>query len=309
MKKIGKFFRETAGLFKDTFTGFGRRDPFRNSAVIAYFAIFSLPGLLVIVINVAGYFMGTETLQTTVSGQVGELIGPGAAEDIDGIVANAQADENTTLASIVSIATLIFGATGIFYHLQKTLNIMWGVEPEPEKKLLKVLRDRLFSFGMILVAGFLMIISLLVSSLLAALSGWISRNFFSEAVIFIQLLEILLSVAVITVMFAAMFKFLPDAIIGWRDVWVGAFVTTLLFLLAKYALSLYFGKAEPGSVYGAAGSIVLVMLWVTYSGLILLFGAEFTRAYADRYGAHIRLPEHARWRRGRERDQEGRPAR
>jgi membrane protein len=305
MGRMGTFFKDSWALLKETFKEFNARDPFRNSAVIAYFAIFSMPGLLIIVINVAGYFMGQDTLQATVSGQVTELIGSQAAEDIDRIVANAQSEDNTTLANIISLATLIFGATGIFYHLQTALNIMWGVEPEPERRLLKVLKDRLFSFGMILVAGFLMVVSLLVSSLLAAFSDWISRNVFTGADVFFQLLEVILSLAVLTVMFAAMFKFLPDAIIQWKDVWVGAFVTTLLFMLAKYALSLYFGEAEPGSMYGAAGSIVLIMLWVTYTGLILLFGAEFTRTYADRHGTRIRLPDHARWRTGRGRDNNG----
>ncbi len=299
MKKIIHFLKESGSLLKDTFKEFKGRDPFRNSAVIAYFAIFSLPGLLIIVINGAGAIMGRENLQGKVSGQVHQLIGSQAAEDIDRIILNAQKDENTTLASIISIATLVFGATGIFYHVQQTLNIMWGVRAEPERKILKVLKDRLFSFGMILVAGFLLIVSLVLSSVLAALSSWISGNFFDQAVVFIQLLEIVLSIAVITVMFAAMFKFLPDAIIQWKDVSVGALVTTLLFLIAKYALSLYFGKAEPGSVYGAAGSMVLIMLWVTYSGMILLFGAAFTRTYAERYGAHISLPEHATWRKKR----------
>jgi membrane protein len=289
----GGFFLQAKELVKETFQEFGKRDPFRNSAVIAYFAIFSLPGLLVIVINMAGYFIGREELQRTVSGEIHELIGPQAAEDINGILSNAQQDGNTSLANILGIATLLFGATGLFYHLQKTLNIMWGVKAAPEKKLLKLLKDRLFSFGMILVAGFLLLISLLISSLLSSLSGWISRNLFSEAVIVFQLLDLVLSVVVITVLFAAMFKFLPDAQLKWRDVWVGAFVTTLLFLLAKYLLSLYFGKAEPGSVYGAAGSMVLVMLWVTYTGLILLLGAEFTRTYAAHHGARITPSEHA----------------
>lgn len=296
MTKIKTIVKDSGALFKYAAKEFGSRDPFRNSAVIAYFAIFSLPGLLVIVINVAGYFMGTDTLHRSVSGQIGDLIGAKAAEDIDKIISNAQKSENTTLANVVSIATLIFGATGIFYHLQKTLNLMWGVKAEPEKKILKLLRDRLFSFGMILVAGFLLIVSLLLSSLLAGLSDWISGNLFPEATILIQILDLLLSLVVISLMFAAMFKFLPDAEIQWRDVAVGAVVTTVLFLIAKYALSLYFGKAEPGSVYGAAGSLVLIMLWVTYSGLILLFGAAFTKTYANKYGGHIELSEHATWR-------------
>ncbi len=302
MSKIKRSLSDALSLAKQTFKRFGQREPFRNAAVVAYFAVFSLPGLLVIVINVAGYFMGRDELQDLVTGEVREMIGGQAAQDIERIISNAQQNENTTLASIISIVTLVFGATGIFYHLQKTLNIMWEVKPEPKQKLLKVLKDRLFSFGMILVAGFLMIISLLISTMLSAVSSWVSGNFFSDAVVLIQILEFLLSMAVITVMFAAMFKFLPDAILQWRDVWVGAIVTTVLFLIAKYVLSFYFGEAEPGSVYGAASSLVLILLWVTYTGMILLLGAEFTRTYADHHGSEIRLPEHATWR---GRDDEG----
>ncbi len=296
MARIKEFFKDTIDLLKAAGKQFGDQDPFRSSAVIAYFAIFSLPGLLVIVINVAGYFLEKETLTQSVSGQVAAMIGQDAAEDITGIMENAQDSSKRGLANVISIITLIYGATGIFFHLQKTLNELWRVKPKPKQKFLKVVKDRLFSFGMVLVLGFLLIVSLVVSSALAGLGSWISRNLFPEAKVLIQLLDLLLSLVVITAMFAAMFKFLPDAKIKWKDVIVGALVTTVFFLVAKYALGIYFGKAEPGSVYGAAGSLVLIMLWVTYSGVILLYGAAFTRTYADKYGGHIEPSEHATWR-------------
>ena len=295
MPRIKKFFKSTLELLKASGKQFGDQDPFRSSAVIAYFAIFSLPGLLVIVINIAGYFMEKEALTNSVSGQIGSMIGQQAAEDINGILTNAQDNRNTGIASVIGLITLAYGATGIFYHLQKTLNELWGVRPKPRQKFLKVVKDRLFSFGMILVAGFLLIISLLVSSVLAALGGWISSHLFPEAKLLVQLLDLVLSLVVISIMFAAMFKFLPDAKIAWRDVSIGAVVTTVFFLIAKYALSFYFGKAEPGSVYGAAGSLVVIMLWVTYTGVILLFGAAFTKTYAEKYGRHIEPSAHATW--------------
>ena len=282
-----KGLKKAWDLTRTTFKEFGRRDAFRSSAVIAYFAIFSLPGLLVIVINTAGTFYDHDRLQELISGQVTDLIGAQAATDINGILDKVQENDNATWTNILSWATLIFGATGMFYHIQKSLNQMWGVEAKPEQKLLKVLRDRLFSFGMILVIAVLMIISLVMSTVLTATSQWLSDILFKDIVILFQLLDLLIALAVLTVLFAATFKFLPDAEIPWRSVWIGALVTTVLFLLAKYALSLYFGKADPGAVYGAASSLVLVMLWVTYTAMIILFGAEFTLLYARRHGYRV----------------------
>lgn len=293
MKSLIYYLKETGALFKDSLISWYNRDPWRNSTVISYYTIFSLPGLGVIVINLAGYFYGTEAITNQISTQIEGIIDPATARAIEKIIARAYTSEGITLSSVISILTLFFGATGVFYQIQQTLNIMWEVEPRPERYLLKYLQDRLFSFGMILAIGFVLLVSLILSSLINAFSEWITTSLFGIVELALKLLDISLSLAVTTLLFAAIFKFLPDVEIRWKDVWVGALVTSLLFVAAKYALSLYFAYSSPGSIYGAAGSIILVMLWTTYSGLILLYGAEFTQVYARRYGATIKPSPHA----------------
>lgn len=294
MSKIKDLFTNGWQLLKESYKEYKKREPFRNSAVIAYFAIFSLPGLLVIVINTAGTIYDRNHLQEKVQGQVSALIGKQAAGDINNILVKVQENDDATWANIMSWATLIFGATGIFYHLQRSLNIMWQVEADTERKFLKLLRDRLFSFGMIIVLGILLIISLVVSTVLTATSQWLSDLLFKDIAILFQLLDLGISMVVLTLLFAATFKFLPDAEIPWRSVWIGAFITSVLFLLAKYALSLYFGKADPGAVYGSASSLVLVMLWVTYTAMIILYGAEFSLTYARHHGFSIPPSKYAK---------------
>lgn len=295
MNKVRRFLKESWVLLKDSFFGWYERDPFRNSTVISYYTIFSLPGLGVIIINLAGYFYGTEAMTNQLSAQIEDMIGSGTAQTVERIIANAHTEEGFTISSLISIATLLFGATGVFYQVQQTLNIMWEVEPKPEQQLLKFLRDRLFSFGMILTIGFLLVVSLVVSSLISALSEWISLHILGILDIILMITDITLSIVIITILFAAIYKVLPDVNIRWKDVWVGALVTSILFVVAKFLLGLYFGISNPGSMYGAAGSIILIMLWTTYSGLILLYGAEFTRVYAKRYGVRIEPSAHAVW--------------
>lgn len=289
--KILLFFKNFGALLKDTFNQWSEREPFANSVVISYYTIFSLPGLMVIIINVAGYFYDKGEITAQLTGQIEEMIGGDTARDVEAIIGNASASKGNTLATLLGIATLIFGATGVFYHMQQILNKMWEVKPRPKQMFLKMIRDRVFSFGLILAVGFLMLVSLALSAGLSAFSDWVAVHLSESLAVLFWIADLLLSLAVITVLFAAIYKFLPDAQIRWRDVWPGAILTAVLFTLAKFGLGLYFGKSDPGSTYGAAGSIVLIMLWVSYAGLILLFGAEFTRVYAKRYGKEIKPTE------------------
>ena len=293
MARVKKFLREVWTVFKKTASSFGDIDPFNKSIVIAYYTIFSLPGLLVIIINIAGYFFGHEAVTGQISSQIGGVIGGNTASDIQKIVAQASATDGTTLSTILSVATLIFGATGVFYNLQQIFNAIWEVKPKPKGKFVKLIKDRVFSFGLVLVIGFLMLVSLVLSAALSAVSDWVSSHISEALQIVFKILDITISLAVVTLLFAAMFKFLPDAKVKWRSVWVGAVLTSLLFVVAKFLLGLYFGKSEPGSTYGAAGSVVLIMLWVSYAGLILLFGGLFTRVYASQRGHVTRPSEHA----------------
>ena len=274
-------------LLRETFRQWNEREPFNNSIIIAYYTIFSLPGLLVIVINVAGYFYDKSEVTTQITGQIQGMIGGDTAADVQSIIDKASETKGTVISSILGIATLLFGATGVFYQLQQILNKMWEVKPKPKQKLLKLIRDRVFSFGLILAVGFLLLVSLVVSAGLSALSEWASGYVTESFTIIFNVLDFIVSLGVVTVLFASIYKFLPDAKISWRDVWIGALVTSVLFVIAKFALGLYFGKSDPGSTYGAAGSIVLIMLWVSYAGMILLFGAEFTQVYANQYGKKV----------------------
>jgi len=289
LKNISEF----ALIFRDTFIQWLDRDPFRSTAVIAFYTIFSLPGLLVIIINLAGYFYGQEAVTRRISSEIEGMIGGNTAKDIEAIIANASVNQDFTFASLIGIATLIFGATGVFYQLQQTLNLIWEVKPQPKRKMVKMILDRIFSFGLILAVGFLLLVSLVLSALLTLLSEWVSFYFSETFITLFRILDFSLSLSVVTLLFAAIFKFLPDAKVPWKDVWIGAFVTALLFVVAKLALGFYFGHSNPASAYGAAGTVILIMLWVSYAGSIILFGAEFTRIHADRRGARVKPLEFA----------------
>lgn len=287
-KSLLSVLRDFGVLLKETFSQWMEREPFANSIVIAYYTIFSLPGLMVIIINVAGYFYDKGEITSRLTGQIQNMIGGDTARDIEAIIGNASQSKGSTLATLLGIATLIFGATGVFYQMQQILNKMWEVKPKPKQMILKIIKDRIFSFGLILAVGFLLLVSLALSAGLSAFSDWVSVHLSESLNVVFHVADIALSLAIITILFASIYKFLPDAQIRWKDVWPGAILTALLFTLAKFALGLYFGKSDPGSTYGAAGSIILIMLWVSYAGLILLFGAEFTQVYAKRYGKEIK---------------------
>jgi membrane protein len=272
-------------LVKRTFVLFSKREPFDKSIIIAYYTIFSLPGLLVIIINIVGYFYSKQEITIQISNQIESVMGGNTASDIEAIVEQASQAKDSVFATVVSFGVLLFGATGVFYQLQQMLNKIWRVKPrvKTKKKILILIRDRVFSFGLILVVGFLLLISLVLSAGLSALSSWVTLHFSESWNFIFNLIDFLISVGVITILFASIFKFLPDVKIGWRDVWAGAFLTSILFVVAKLALGLYFGSSNPASTYGAAGTVILIMLWVSYGGLILLYGAEFTRVYIKRH--------------------------
>ncbi|CAN5250061.1 YihY/virulence factor BrkB family protein [soil metagenome] len=285
--------KELPGLLKQTYKEWKEVEPFRLSAVVSYFAIVSLPGLLVIVVQVAGFFFGEAAVEGRIADQISETLGDDAANDIQRILAQATESGDNTWENIFGIATLIFGSTGVFYHLQKSLNRIWDVKAEPEMGLKKLVKDRAFSLGMVLAIGFLLLISLAISSVLSVLSGWIVSNLPDFTIYLFYVVNYGLSLLIVTILFGLIYKYLPDVNITWKVVWVGAAVTAVLFLLSEIALSIYFGNANIGSLYGSAGSLVVMMLWVAYSCMILFFGASFTQVYARRYGTDIRPSEHA----------------
>lgn len=278
-------------LLRKTAVQWAAAEPFRNSTVIAYYTIFSLPGLLVIIVNLAGYFWGEEAIASRIADQAQQMIGSDSARAIETIMRNTNEKDQFTLSSILGFCTLIFGATGVFFHMQKSINDVWDVEPQPKKQFLKFLHDRLFSFGLIITVGFLLLVSLVLSAVLGSLSEWVGQRFSESLANLLAALDVLVSFSMITILFAAIFKVLPDAEVQWRDVWVGAVVTSLMFVIAKFALGFYFGHSEPGVAYGAASSVVLILLWVSYTTMVVLFGAQFTRVYAEHRGRWVRPSE------------------
>lgn len=259
------------------------KDPFRESAVIAYYAIFSLPGLFVLIITLAGIFFGKEAINEHVLEQISSAVGDSTADQIQVIIQNQQSqNQKTTIwGAIVGIATLLLGATGVFAQFQKSLNVIWDVEPDTTKSgILQLLRVRLFSFGLIVTIAFLLIVSLLISALLGAFGDWLAEKFSESILITLKILNLVVPLFILTFLFAVMLKFFPDAKIKWKDVWLGSFLTALLFTLGKAALTIYFSKVDPGSAFGAAGSLILILLWVSYTSMIVFFGAEFTHQYA-----------------------------
>ncbi|MDB5271885.1 MAG: ribonuclease [Chitinophagaceae bacterium] len=276
--------RAFSQLLKETFNNWKEREPFNNSNIIAYYTIFSLPGLLVIVVNLSGYFFGRDAVTHRITHQISGIVGREGASDIEAIIASTSHHNGITISSMIGVFILLFGATGVFYQMQQILNKIWEVEPTPKQKIWNVIKDRIFSFGLVVVIAFLLLVSLVLSAALSVLSDWVAIHISEYLMIAFRILDIVVSIAVITILFASIYKFLPDVHIRWKDVWSGAFFTSVLFVIAKFALGLYFGNSNPASAYGAAGSVILIMLWVSYAGLILLFGAEFTKVYATRNG-------------------------
>jgi membrane protein len=268
-------------LLKQAFKKWNEEEPFRLSAVIAYYAIFSLPALLIIVINVAGAVFGEQNVSDEVFVQINEMMGADAAENVRNMIGRASETKPSLIGNIIGIGTLLFGATGVFYQLQISLNQIWNVESNPKSGFLDFLMKRALSLGMILVIGLLLLITLVVSTALSVLSEWI-KSIIPDVFLYLSFaLNFLISFGIIAVLFALIFKVMPDVKIRWRTVWTGAFVTAFLFVVGKFGLSFYFGESDPASVYGAAGTIILILLWVYYSCLILFFGASFTFVYAQ----------------------------
>jgi membrane protein len=278
-------FKDSGRLLKTAFQKWWGKDPFKESAVIAYYAIFSLPGLLVVIITIAGFVFGKDAVNNHVALQFTSTFGEDTAKQIQDMILTASKSKDSIWATIIGAITILVGATGVLAQFQKSLNIIWEVKTDESKSgIWYVIKVRLFSFGLIVSVAFILIVSLVISSLISAFGKWLSSDF-SEIVLLV--VNFILSMFIIAFLFALMFKYFPDAKIKWRHVWLGSFVTALLFELGKFGLAIYFGKADPGSGYGAAGSIILILLWVSYSSMIVFYGAEFTHAYAELYDGEI----------------------
>lgn len=266
-------------IIKETYLSWDKNDPWAKSAVIAYYALFSLPSLLIITVHFAGVFFGREAVEGRITGEISGLIGQGSADLIQAMIINSALSESSVLFVIFGIGVLIFGATGVFFQLQKALNDIWSVRSK-KNTIIDTLKRRAVSFGMVLIIGLLMLISLVLSTAINAVSNFIGNYYIEFSSLVIQIFNFIISQIIITALFAAIFTLLPDVKIKWKTNLIGAFMTSLLFLAGKYLIGFYFAKSDPASVYGAAGSVVLVLLWVYYTCLILFFGAEFTVNWA-----------------------------
>jgi Predicted membrane protein len=290
-----KYLKIHLGTFKETFNEWNNSSASKDSASIAYYAIFSLPGLLIIVIWIAGIFFGDEAIRGEITRQASGIAGKDIADSIQTMIMSAVWDNQNIWMKIFGILTLIFGATTLFFQMQRSLNTLWDVEAAPKKAFQKYVLDRANSLGMILIIAFLLLISLILSSILGLANEWITRHFGLETFLMARIINFVLSFLVVVVLFAFMFKVLPDVEISWRSVWMGAFVTALLFNIGKFLLSYYFEISKPTSIFGAAGTIILLMMWINYTCQLVFFGAEFTKVYAQKMGHFIQPSRHAKW--------------
>jgi len=263
------------------------KDPFMQSAVIAYYAIFSIPGLLVMVIFIGSLFFKSDVITENLTTQISSIMGVETARQIQDMIISVNKTDKSVLATIIGIITVLVGATGVFVELQKALNVIWEVKAKPRKAIFAMIRTRLFSFGMILSIGFLLLISLTITTIIAIMSHWVISHWPNIVLIIFYVINFIISFGVVMFLFALLYKILPDAKIQWKHIWLGSILTAFLFILGKTAIGFYLSKTNPGSLYGAAGSIVLILLWVSYSSMIFFYGAEFTRAYADHYTGKV----------------------
>lgn len=285
---MNKRVASTWDLTKRTFKEFFEDNPLDYAAIIGFYTIFSLPAILIITIRIAGAVFGQDAVRGELVNQIGGIIGRGSASQLQSIIENATVSEASVVGTIVGIATMAFSATTVFVALQDSLNAMWEVKAKPEKGWLKLIINRVLSLAMVVSLGFLLLVSLTVDVLLGVVYNYLRNQFSGVAVYFITIGNVLVSILISTIIFAAIYKVLPDAKIKWKNVWVGAAVTAILFVLGKYVLNVYFQHDPLADTYGAAGSLVLILVWVYYSAVILLFGAEFTQVYSREHDKGIR---------------------
>ncbi len=281
-------FRKYWDLVKAAVLGFIDDDALSHGAAIAYYTIFSIAPVLVIVIAIAGLFFGHDAAEGAIVAQLRGLMGQQAAQAMQTAVQSASSHGAGIVATVVGLGTLLLTASGVFSEMQSSLNIIWKAEPRTSA-VSRLVRARLLSLGLVMALGFLLLVSLVISAALEAMGTWMS-GFLPDWRFIAQALNLLISLALITVLFAAIYKVLPDKSIDWRDVIIGAVATSVLFSVGKYLIGLYIGSSTIASSYGAAGALAVVLVWIYYSAQIFLFGAEFTKAYAETQGSHAFNP-------------------
>jgi len=280
-------------LLKTTFNEFMEDNAIKLSASLSYYTIFALPPLMIIIITLCGFFFGKDAVTGQLYGQINGLVGSDAALQIQNAIKNVELSESNVFATIFGAIMLLIGASGVFAEIQSSINFIWGLRAKPDKGIKKFIQNRLMSFSMIVSVGFLLIVSLLVNSVMDLLSDRLKLYFPESTVYLFYGLNILIVFLIITLLFAIIFKTLPDGNIKWKDAFIGASSTSVLFMIGKFAIGFYLGSSTVATVYGAAGSVIIILLWVYYSAIILYFGAEYTKVYAKAFGGSISPNEYS----------------
>ncbi len=283
MKQVKKYWR----VIKGAVSAFIDDNGVKLSASLSYYTIFSIGPLLVIVLSLAGKIYGPTATQGTLYGQIRGLLGSEAAMQVQDIIQNIQKTQHSTLGAIIGGIILIIGATGIFTEIQDSINYIWSLKAKPKRGIIKLLFNRLLSFSLIVSLGFLLVVSLTINTLMDLLKDRLERYFQDTQVYILYGVNVILLMVVISILFAIIFKVLPDGKIKWKDAFRGAIFTAVLFLIGKTAIGIYLGNSSLGATYGAAASIIIILTWVYYTSIILYFGAEFTKIYALEYGGGI----------------------
>lgn len=282
-------------IIKEAYDLFSDNKAMRMSAALAYYTIFSIAPMLIVIISLCDIFYGKEAIEGSIYGQIQGFVGKDAALQIEQVIRNATTSTDITWASVIGVASLIFAATGVFAEIQDSINQIWRLKAKPKKGWLKLIVNRVLSFSMVISLGFILLVSLIVNSVLDMVGAQLLKLLPQVAVYVAYSLNLLITFITISLLFAIIFKVLPDARIKWKDVMVGAVTTAILFMLGKFAIGFYLGRSNVSNSYGAAGSMIIILLWVYYSSAILYFGAAFTRAYALHKGSNIYPNDYAVW--------------
>lgn len=279
--------RKIVFLLKETFSEFIDDNAMKLSAALSYYTIFSLPPLLIIIISLSGFFFGAEAVRGEIFGQINGLVGNDAALQIQEAIKNVKLSTSNAFATTIGIITLLIGASGVFAEIQDSINFIWGIRAKPKRGLIRFVKNRLMSFSMIGSVGFLLMVGLIVNSVMDVLNSKLAVYFPKDTVYLFYIVNILIVFISITLLFTVVFTTLPDGKVVLRDCVIGASFTAFLFMIGKFAIGAYLGSSAIASIYGAAGSVILILVWVYYSAMILYFGAEFTKVFAYTHGKKI----------------------
>lgn len=279
-------------VLKNCFSGFSDDKLLKLSASLAYYTVFSLGPLLIVMLFLSGIFFGRNAVEGTIYAQMESFVGHDAALQLQQIIKNAAISNKSNFAAVIGIITLLIGATSMFAEIQDSINMIWGLKPKPKAGWILFLKNRLLSFGVIASLGFLLLVSLVITAIIESISNRIKLHFSSVSVVLFYIINLIITFGVVTALFGVIFKVLPDARIKWKEVIAGSVATALLFMIGKFAISFYISETSIGSTYGTAGSLVVLLVWIYYSSVILYFGAEFTKAWALKYGHAIHPNEY-----------------